>query len=152
MNLQGEKKIKLVNLQKKFKTKEPHWQQVVNVLAQKTKAFKRFEAIHVVLVGEQRMRALKKKFFGKSVVSDVLAFALDEALEIVICPMQCKRQALLWNVSCQEEMLRLVIHGMLHSLGFDDRQEGDRKKMWETQEQLVIWTKKQGLPWKKLIA
>jgi probable rRNA maturation factor len=66
--------------------------------------------------------------------TDVLSFPLDEdglVGDVVICPAVAARA----NPSDPAAELRLlVVHGVLHLLGYDHEEDGERAAMWERQE------------------
>ncbi|MBT4120599.1 MAG: rRNA maturation RNase YbeY [Candidatus Magasanikbacteria bacterium] len=99
------------------------------------------------LVGEKRMKNLNNLYRGKDSVTDVLAFALQDIKipvddlqdlgDIFICVPQIKRQAREFKVSIKEEFTRILVHGILHLLGFDHVKESGAKKMFSLQEKIV---------------
>jgi probable rRNA maturation factor len=69
----------------------------------------------------------------------VLSFPLDEAGDhgeqrllgdVVICPSVAARQA----TDLHAEVRLLLVHGILHLLGYDHEDEEERRAMWERQE------------------
>jgi len=104
--------------------------------------------ISVNLVGEGKIKALNKKYRNKNKVTDVLSFPLDSnpALkgaiinlgDIFICLPFAKKQAKRENISIEEELSRLSIHGFLHLLGYDhERTEEDRWEMEKLEKKLI---------------
>lgn len=84
--------------------------------------------ISVAFIGEGRMRKLNKKYRKKNKVTDVLTFG--EGLgEIVICLREVKKNAKKFNSSFQEELAQVLIHGVLHLLGYNHQKskEGEEK-------------------------
>jgi probable rRNA maturation factor len=70
----------------------------------------------------------------------VLSFNYDDndlLGEIYISLNRARVQARRYRVSCNNEILRLFVHGMFHLLGFDHEKPGDKKKM-EAQESHYI--------------
>lgn len=57
--------------------------------------------------------------------------------EIVISYETLRSQAVEWGVSEENEAVRLVVHGVLHLLGYNDGEELDRERMHVVQEELV---------------
>jgi len=101
-------------------------------------------AISVTFVGRDRMRGLNRRFLGASRPTDVLAFALPGpggklAGDIYICPWVAAREARRHRVGLREELVRLVVHGTLHVLGWDhpDDESRLRSPMWRRQERYV---------------
>lgn len=76
--------------------------------------------ISLSVVGDRKIRELKKKYLGIDEITDVLSFPLEDSEllgDIVICYPQAKRQALQWNKLLDEEIEFLACHGLLHLLG-----------------------------------
>ena len=90
--------------------------------------------ISLVIVGETRIKALNKKYRNRNKVTDVLAFDYGE---IFICLPQAKRQAKKLGHSIKQELGILLIHGILHLAGYDDKKIKDREKMLHLQEKLI---------------
>lgn len=100
-------------------------------------------AISVHFIGDTRMARLNRIHRGKQGTTDVLSFAAqegggvfpgDEIGDIFISVPQIKRQAKVWNVSHKEELFRMLIHGVLHVLGYDHITKKQAKKMFSLQE------------------
>ena len=100
--------------------------------------------VTVALVGDAEMRRLNRKYRKKNKTTDVLSFIADEALpsggrllgDIVISVEQARRQAAQRGKTLKSEMTLLLIHGLLHLLGYDhERSERQAKIMarWERQ-------------------
>ncbi len=97
--------------------------------------------ITLVLTDEASIRKLNKEYLNHDYVTDVIAFPFDEdelAGEIYVCVEQAKRQAQEYNVSLRNELLRLAVHGLLHLIGYDDKTDDLRKKMFEKQEKYIL--------------
>jgi probable rRNA maturation factor len=100
--------------------------------------------VAVTFVGPSRMRALNREWKGRDVPTDVLAFALPGldrgvTVDVYICPAVAKAQAREYGVPPREELIRLVVHGTLHALGYDhpDGPGRTRCRMWRRQERYV---------------
>lgn len=76
--------------------------------------------LSLYLVGERKIKELKKKYLGIDEVTDVLSFPQDDGVtlgDVVVCYPQAKRQALRFNRLLDDEIEFLVCHGVLHLLG-----------------------------------
>lgn len=104
--------------------------------------------LSVNLVSEKKIRELNKQYRGKDSVTDVLSFSLMEHGEwnmeqgedfgdIFICEKQVRRQAKEYKVSGKEEFSRMLVHGVLHLLGFDHQKASEAKKMFKLQEDII---------------
>ncbi len=92
--------------------------------------------LSVALVGEGRIKELNKRYRKKNRVTDVLAFSNSEVGlgEIVICLREVKKNAKKYNSAFKKELARVLIHGLLHLLGYDhEKSAKEAEKMEEKQ-------------------
>lgn len=94
----------------------------------------------IVLVGSAEMKILNKQFRNKDYATDVLSFpALDPFSfgELVICVSTIRKQAKEHHLSSEQEFLYMLIHGILHLLGYD-HETGPKpaKQMFQIQDEL----------------
>jgi probable rRNA maturation factor len=87
--------------------------------------------VSIAFIGDARMRELNRRYRKLDKTTDVLSFAGDDKLlgEIVISPLQIKRQAKENNNSFGRELIFILVHGLLHLCGYDDKTEEDRLRM-----------------------
>jgi probable rRNA maturation factor len=100
--------------------------------------------VNVVFVGSHYSRVLNRKYLAHDCVTDVLSFTLEPAEnlegEIYVNADRARQQAKEYGVSAANELARLVIHGTLHLLGYDDRTPRGVKRMRTQEEQhLQYW-------------
>jgi probable rRNA maturation factor len=100
-------------------------------------------AFSVTFLGAGRMRALNRRTFGRDRVTDVIAFELPHAGrwggDLYVCPPAARAAAVAEGVPLAEELVRLLVHGTLHALGYE-HPEGEgrtRSRMWRRQERYV---------------
>ena len=94
----------------------------------------------VAFVTDAAMRRLNRRFLGHDYPTDVLAFPLgDGGLfgEVVVSAPYAAREARRRGIPVEEELLRYVVHGCLHLMGYDDHAPADRRRMWARQEKLL---------------
>lgn len=77
--------------------------------------------ISLAFVDDESMKALNKRFRRKNKTTDVLTFPSDDsyASDIIISVEQAKRQAQDEKHSLATEIRYLIVHGVIHSLGYD---------------------------------
>jgi len=111
------------------------------------KAGKTKASLSINFVGEKKIRSLNKKYRKNDSITDVISFALQDGQSIIestdlgdifICPNQIKKQAKDFKIVEKEETIRMLVHGVLHLLGYDHKNKKDEKEMFEKQEGLVI--------------
>ncbi len=97
--------------------------------------------ISFVLVDDIVIKRINTAYLGHRFNTDVITFLIETQpfleAEIYINVKQARRQARLYKVTMKNELARLVIHGVLHALGYDDKRTKQRKKMFELQERYV---------------
>jgi len=98
-------------------------------------------AITVVFIDDRMSRRLNRRFLGHDRPTDVIAFPLGEGSnlegEIYVNLEKARRQAQTYRVTAANETARLVIHGTLHLLGYDDRTPEDARRMKAREDSLV---------------
>lgn len=117
---------------------------VIAVVESVLRGEKREGRVEVAFVGRDRMAKLNQRWKGVSRPTDVLAFPLhpegNPVLgDVYICPWVASRSATRHGVSLREELIRLVVHGTLHVLGWDhpEGEERTSSPMWKRQETYV---------------
>ncbi|HEX9829166.1 MAG TPA: rRNA maturation RNase YbeY [Bacteroidota bacterium] len=94
---------------------------------------KHLSSVSVVFVGSRFIRRINRDFLGHDIITDVISFPLQDGLgvdaELYINLERAKSQAREYNVKFKDEVLRLVIHGTLHVLGYDDTTKKAKQRM-----------------------
>jgi probable rRNA maturation factor len=87
--------------------------------------------ISIAFIGDAAMRALNKKYRKKDKPTDVLSFSGERKFlgEVIIDYAQIKRQAKVYKNSVQRELIFILVHGLLHLIGFNDKIEKGRREM-----------------------
>jgi probable rRNA maturation factor len=95
--------------------------------------------LSVSLVDEREIEDLHLRFMDEPGPTDVLSFPLGEVDEdgvqllgdVVIAPAVAARNN---AEDPQGELRLLLVHGILHLVGYDHEEELERSRMWERQE------------------
>lgn len=94
----------------------------------------------IAFVKPGKMKKLNQDFRSKSKVTDILSFSgftSRELGELALCGEVIERQARDHNLSRSEELGYLLIHGVLHLLGYEHEKGGQQAKvMFELQDKL----------------
>ena len=92
----------------------------------------------LVFLEKKPAQKINKEFRGKDYATDVLSFeSMDPSSlgELVMCPEVLKRQAKEHGLSFQKELGYMLLHGVLHLLGYDhETSEKDAKEMFDLQD------------------
>ena len=112
--------------------------------------------LSVAFVGDDRMRELNRDWRGKDSTTDVLSFSqLEGELpggastmlgDVVISVPVLERQAADGGWTVDEELARLLLHGVLHLLGFDHESDDDARAMRFEEGRIVAALAARGIP------
>ena len=99
--------------------------------------------VSLLLCGDERIADLNKRYRGQNAATDVLSFPDEEGKkegpvrgDIAVSLPALGRNAAAYHVSENEEMKRLLVHGLLHLAGMDHGR-GKSGKMLALQETLL---------------
>jgi len=103
--------------------------------------------ISIVIIDDKEMKELNKKFRGICKPTNVLAFPMQEGKfsditpgllgDVVISIETAAKEAVSAAISLEERMSQLLIHGILHLLGFD-HETGDRDAVTMEEKSLEL--------------
>jgi len=99
-------------------------------------------SLSVSFINSAELRHINKEYFNHDYETDVITFNYSKKLkeidgEILISFEEAKLNAKKYNVTYGKELCRLLIHGMLHLLNFDDKNK-ERKKIMQQMENKLI--------------
>ena len=87
--------------------------------------------VSIAFVGDKIIKNLNKKYRNIDKVTDVLSFPGEDNYlgEVIIDYAQIKRQAKRFSGSVKKEMIFILVHGLLHLQGHEDKTAKGEKKM-----------------------
>jgi probable rRNA maturation factor len=103
--------------------------------------------LSVVIEDEQQLQVLNHEFLGVDFPTDVLSFFEDELDpetgqrylgDVIISYPQAEKQGVIAGHSTRFELDLLVVHGVLHLLGYDHSTDEEKEKMWKIQQEILI--------------
>jgi probable rRNA maturation factor len=90
-------------------------------------------AVNVVFIDDFRTIRMNREYLRHRGSTDVISFTLEEGPplegEVYVNLDRAREQASFYGVTEQEEIARLVVHGTLHLLGYEDRTPALRRRM-----------------------
>jgi len=124
---------------------------VVNAISKTLVTLKKKGSVSISIIGQQKMRTINREYRNIDYVTDVLSFPINtndffgsvidktyvEFGDIFICPYQIKKQAKQFGITYKEEFTRMLVHGVLHLLGYDHIKKKDADNMFPLQEKIV---------------
>lgn len=108
--------------------------------------------LNILFIDPEPMAELHVRWLDLEGPTDVMSFPMDELRpgtagnetppgtlgDVVLCPQVAAKQALEAGHSAVEEMLLLTVHGILHLLGYDHVEPGEKKEMFDLQRTLLL--------------
>lgn len=100
----------------------------------------------IVLTDDREIRTLNRDFLGIDAPTDVLSFPADEIDpetgrrylgDVIISVQRAQQQATEGGHSLEEEVQLLVVHGVLHLLGYDHAEPEEKEQMWKLQAEIL---------------
>ena len=108
--------------------------------------FEKAAEVSVTLVSPEEIQALNREWRGIDRPTDVLSFPLDEEDyagryiplgDVIICPAVIYRQSADFGTTYRQEFCLMVIHSVLHLLGWDHMEENEKQEMFDKQEKIL---------------
>jgi len=127
----------------------PNYEYLYQVVEETLKHENAMDAIlSIVFVDEEEIQDLNRTYRNKNAVTDVISFAFEDSDgflpegfrvlgDIYICIPRMKEQALEYGHSEKRELSFLVVHGLLHLLGYDHMVPEEENIMFSLQEKIL---------------
>jgi probable rRNA maturation factor len=134
--------VVIANRQRTKKINTRLLKQIVNELLAELKILEAELGINLVTAPE--MTLINETFLKHTGSTDVITFDYADktegatlAGEIFICVDEAILQAKKFKTTWQSEIIRYIVHGVLHLLGHDDRRMAARRKMKREENRLL---------------
>ncbi len=100
------------------------------------------ELLIINFVSAEEIKNINSEYLKHFHTTDIITFNYSGNKNIIdaelfISPFDANANAKKFKVSFNEEILRLVIHGILHLLGFDDKAQSEKKNMKKLENKLL---------------
>ncbi|MGB3904815.1 MAG: rRNA maturation RNase YbeY [Anaerolineae bacterium] len=109
-------------------------------------------SLALLVTDDETIKELNLTYRGQDSETDVLAFGTNQAQsrfisapsvtphlgDVVVSFPRAVAQAEEYGCSVEQELHRLVVHGLLHLLGYDDQSGEERERMWNKQETILL--------------
>ncbi|MBE0570891.1 MAG: rRNA maturation RNase YbeY [Ignavibacteriaceae bacterium] len=99
--------------------------------------------LSISFISSSKLRDINKEYLKHDYDTDIITFNYSKKLkdidgEILISFEEARRNAKKYDVTYGKELCRLVIHGMLHLLNFDDNNKENKKIMKRMENKLIL--------------
>lgn len=95
-----------------------------------------FSFVELVFVDEAEIVRINKEFLDRDYITDIISFRYDEDASnmevegtLYCCAHQIQEQATEFSDSEKLEFLRVIVHGLIHLLGYDDQTSEEKAEM-----------------------
>lgn len=102
---------------------------------------KRCKDINIIFCSDPALLEINKQFLGHDYYTDIITFDYCEgdklSGELYISIDTVRANAVEYEQTFETELHRVIIHGILHLIGFDDHQENDIIQMRRGEEEAL---------------
>ncbi len=124
--------IKIINIHSNLFLLRPTTERIAQFIASHEK--KSIKNVTLVVTDDSTLNDLKIKFFGEDLFTDTVSFNYNEAGkpiegEIYLSIDRIIENSTNYNVSIEQELARVIIHSLLHLMGYSDDKPRNKKQM-----------------------
>ena len=99
--------------------------------------------VNIILTNRESLSKLKKEYFNVEQFTDVIAFNLEEKNEdiegeVYISIDDVLENSKFFSVLFNDEFKRVLIHGILHLIGYDDQEKRDIEVMRDLEKKYLL--------------
>lgn len=105
-------------------------------------------AINFIICNDEYLFKMNKKYLKKKLLTDILTFPMTEegntvSADLYISIDRVRDNSKKYKVQVKKELARVMIHGILHLMGYDDHDEAGKQKIREKEDlyltDLTLW-------------
>ena len=103
---------------------------------------KQFESVNLIISTDEYLNKLKKTYFNKDHYTDVITFNLEDSNELIEGEIYISMARIIdnsdqFNVEVNDELKRIIIHGVLHLIGYNDIENHEKQIMTKLENQYM---------------
>jgi len=93
------------------------------------------ETINIIFTSNNNIKSLNKKYLNRNYTTDIIAFNYNRDFfisgDLFLNPDTIMKNSEEYNTRFNEEILRVIIHGILHLVGYNDKSKEEKTVMRE---------------------
>jgi len=99
-------------------------------------------SITLIFIGDEKLKKMKNEYFKQDLYTDVIAFNLNDDNEdlegeLYLSVKIIEYNSKIYNVTLENEIKRVVAHGLLHLIGYKDNNENNKQKMTKNENRCI---------------
>jgi len=93
--------------------------------------------VSLLLCGDSEIAELHNEYMDDPTPTDVMSFEIDGGAEVVVSVETARRLAAANGTSIRAEVALYIVHGILHTVGYDDKGAADRRRMRDAERAIL---------------
>jgi probable rRNA maturation factor len=93
--------------------------------------------VSLLLTDDKEIAKLHEEYLDDPTPTDVMSFAMEEGAEVVVSVETARRVAQSAGHAIKAEVALYVVHGILHTVGYDDVEDDDRQRMRDAESAIM---------------
>ena len=97
--------------------------------------------LNFILTNDDKIKRINREFMGRNYTTDVIAFNYNEGKtingELYVSLETVFKNSKIYGVSFRKEVIRVIIHGVLHLCGYNDKELSESIAMKEKEEEYL---------------
>lgn len=93
--------------------------------------------VSLLLTDDKEIGELHEQFLDDPSPTDVMSFEMDNGAELVVSVETAQRVANEAGHAVDAEVALYIVHGMLHTVGYDDIEDEDRRRMRDAERAIM---------------
>lgn len=93
--------------------------------------------VSLLLTDDAEIAQLHEDFMGDPTPTDVMSFEMDDGAEVVVSVETARRVAQQHGTPMRAEVALYIVHGILHTVGYDDKEHAARRAMRAAEREIL---------------